>query len=104
MRLTIQAINFSLKSNLKKFIDKRLHKFQHYYGKILKTDLYMKLEKSGHPKTKQVEIKVHIPGDMFVVKKESNSFEEAIDSASNAIERLLIRRKEKQLRSFQNGL
>mgnify|MGYP001206725785 CR=1 FL=1 len=104
MRLTIQAINFSLKSNLKKFISKRIDKYQHYYGKILATDLYMKAEKSGHKRTKRVEIKVHIPGDTFMVKKESSSFEEAIDAASRAVERLLIRRKEKQLRSYQNGV
>jgi putative sigma-54 modulation protein len=104
MRLTIQAINFSLKSNLKKFIAKRIDKYQHYYSKVLATDLYMKNEKFAHNKTKQVEIKVHIPGDTFMVKKESNTFEEAIDAASRAVERLLIRRKEKQIRSYQNGV
>ena len=104
MRLTIQAINFSLKSNLKKFISKRIDKYQHYYGKILATDLYMKLEKSAFNRAKQVEIKVQIPGDVFVVKKESSTFEEAIDAASSAVERLLIRSKEKHLRSHQNGV
>lgn len=104
MRLTIQAINFSLKSNLKKFISKRIDKYQHYYGKILSTDLYMKLEKLAHNRAKQVEIKVHIPGDTLMVKKESGTFEEAIEAASRAVERLLIRRKEKQLRSYQNGV
>lgn len=104
MRLTIQAINFSLKTNLKKFISKRIDKYQHYYGKILSTDLYMKLEKSAHNRAKQVEIKVHIPGDTLMVKKESSTFEDAIEAASRAVERLLIRRKEKQLRSHQNGV
>lgn len=104
MRLTIQAINFSLKSNLKKFIAKRIDKYQHYYDKILSTDLYMKLEKSTHSRGKQVEIKVQIPGDTLIVKKKSNTFEEAIDAASSALERLLIRSKEKQLRSYQNGV
>ena len=99
MRLTIQAINFSLKSNLKKFIAKRINKYKHYYGKILATDLYMKLEKSAHKRAKQVEIKVQIPGDTLIVKKESGTFEEAIDAASRAVERLLIRSKERQLPS-----
>ena len=104
MRLTVQAINFSLKSNLKKFISKRIDKYQHYYGKILATDLYMKLEKSTFSRSKQVEIKVQIPGDTLIVKKESHTFEKAIDAASSAVERLLIRSKEKQLRSHQNGV
>lgn len=104
MRLTIQAINFSIKSNLKNFIAKRIDKYQHYYVKILATDLYMKLEKSAHNRAKQVEIKVEIPGDTLMVKKESRTFEEAIDAASRVVERLLIRSKEKQLRSHQNGV
>ncbi len=104
MRLTIQAINFSLKSNLKKFIAKRIDKYQNYYDKISSTDLYMKLEKSARSRGKQVEIKVKIPGDILMIKKERNTFEEAIDAASKAVERLLIRYKEKQLRSYQNGV
>ena len=47
MQLTIQAINFSIKSKLKFFIHKRIHKYEHYYGKILYTELYLKLEKSA---------------------------------------------------------
>ena len=104
MQLTIQAINFSVKSKLKRFISKRIDKYQHYYGKILATDLYMKFEKSARSRGKQVEIKVKIPGDILIVKKKSNTFEEAIDAASKAVERLLIRYKEKQLRSYQNGI
>lgn len=104
MQLTIQAINFSVKPKLKFFISKRIHKYQHYCGKILATDLYMKLEKSVRSRGKQVEIKVKIPGDILMVKKESNTFEEAIDAASVVVERLLIRYKEKQLRSYQNGI
>ena len=104
MQLTIQAVNFSIKSKLKRFISKRIDKYEHYYGKILSTDLYMKLGKYAHSRGKQVEIKVKIPGDTLMVKKESNTFEEAIDAASKAVERLLIRYKEKQLRSYQNGV
>jgi ribosome-associated translation inhibitor RaiA len=36
----------------------------------------------------------------LIVKKESNTFEQAIDAASKAVERLLIRSKEKQLLSY----
>ena len=104
MQLTIQAINFSIKSKLKFFIHKRIHKYKHYYGKILSTELYLKLEKSAISRGKYVEIKIKIPGDTLIVKKENNTFENAIDSASVVVERLLIRYKEKQLRSYQNGV
>ena len=45
---------------------------------------------------KFAEIKIGIPGDDVVVKKTAKSFEEAINTAADAAERILKRRKEKQ--------
>ena len=99
MQLTIQAVNFSIKSKLKRFISKRIDKYEHYYGKILSTDLYMKLEKSAHSHGKQVEMKVKIPGDTLMVQKGRSTVGEATDASSKDGERLLIRWDKWQLRS-----
>ena len=42
-----------------------------------------------------VELKIHVPGDDFVVKKQCKSFEEATELAAESLERLLVKRKEK---------
>ncbi|MFC2652591.1 MAG: HPF/RaiA family ribosome-associated protein, partial [Capnocytophaga gingivalis] len=43
---------------------------------------------------KIVEIKINVPGDSFVVKKQFKSFEEGVDSCVNPIERFLKKYKE----------
>jgi putative sigma-54 modulation protein len=40
-------------------------------------------------------MKIGIPGDDVIVRKVAKSFEEAINSASDSVERILKRRKEK---------
>ena len=46
-------------------------------------------------KIRLLKIKVHVPRDKFIVKKQCKSFEEAVDSACNSLERQLVKRKEK---------
>ena len=53
------------------------------------------LEFSLQKENKIVEIKIHVPGDDFMVKKQCKTFEEAVDSSTEALERLLLKRKEK---------
>ena len=45
-------------------------------------------------KNKIIEIKVNVPGDNFVVKKQCKTFEEAMDLSVNPIERFLKKYKE----------
>ena len=53
-------------------------------------------------KIKWVEIKINVPGDDFVVKKQCKTFEEAVDLATESLERLLVKRKEKIRTSYLN--
>ena len=52
-------------------------------------------EINSEKENKIFEAKVSVPGDEFVVKKQCKTFEEAADSASQSLERLLKKRKEK---------
>jgi putative sigma-54 modulation protein len=42
-----------------------------------------------------VEVKIHVPKELFVVKKRCKTFEEAVDSACSSLERKLVKKKEK---------
>jgi putative sigma-54 modulation protein len=53
------------------------------------------VENTSAKENKIVEIKVLVPKDKFVVKKQCKSFEEAIDTACSSLERKLVKRKEK---------
>ena len=84
-----------MKSNLKKYIDKRLSKLSLYYNRIVSVDLYLNLDNHSSQTNKFVELRVNIPGEDVVVGKKSESFEKSLYMAAATAERMLKRRKEK---------
>lgn len=93
--IQLQAVNFSLKTNVSTFIKKRLQKLEHYHDHLINVDVYLKVENTSEKENKVVELRVHVPGEEFLVKKICRSFEESVDLASKSVERLLIKNKEK---------
>ena len=84
-----------MKTNLKKYIDKRLSKLSLYYNRIVSVDLYLNLDNHSSQTNKFVELRVNIPGEDVVVGKKSESFEKSLYMAAATAERMLKRRKEK---------
>lgn len=95
MKVNVNAVNFNVDRKLVDFIQIRLDKLEKYYDKVVVADVYLKVESTSEKENKIVEIKMHVPGDDFMVKKQCKSFEEAVDSSAESLERLLLKRKEK---------
>ncbi len=95
MTIHMQTLNFSIKSSLTEFINTRLSKFPTFHSRIISSEIYLKLENISEKENKRVEIRVKLPGDDLIIKKQRRTFEEAIDACSTAMERMLITRKEK---------
>lgn len=95
MKVNVHAVNFTVDRKLVDFIHDRLNKLEKYYDKIVDADVYLKVEKTSDKENKIAEIKVNVPGDDFMVKKQCKTFEEAVETASEALERLVVKRKEK---------
>ncbi|MGB3152585.1 MAG: ribosome-associated translation inhibitor RaiA [Maribacter sp.] len=95
MKENAQSVNFNADIKLMSFLQNRLDKLETFYDKVISSDVYLKVENTSAKENKIVEIKLSVPKDMFVVKKQCKSFEEAVDSACNSLERKLIKRKEK---------
>ncbi|WP_297706588.1 ribosome-associated translation inhibitor RaiA [uncultured Eudoraea sp.] len=95
MKVNAQAVNFNADLKLLNFIQTRLDKLELFYDKIVSSDVHLKVENTSEKENKIVEIKLYIPKDMFVVKKQCKSFEEAIDSACSSLERKLVKKKKK---------
>ncbi len=95
MKVNVNAVNFNVDRKLVDFIQVRLDKLEKYYDKVVVADVYLKVESTSEKENKIVEIKMHVPGDDFMVKKQCKSFEEAVDSSAESLERLLLKRKEK---------
>jgi putative sigma-54 modulation protein len=95
MKLNFQSVNFSADKKLLAFIQKRMDKLDHYYDRVIASDIYLKVENTSVKENKIVEINIHVPGEDVIVKKQCKTFEEAIDSATSAAERVLLKIKEK---------
>ena len=95
MNINFQSINYVADAKLIEFIKKRIHKITNFNDHIIDVYVYTKVENSSDRINKSVEMKIGIPGDDVIVKKIAKSFEEAINNASESVERILKRRKEK---------
>ena len=95
MKVNTQSVNFNADGKLIDFVQKRLDKLDQYYDKVISSDVFLKVENTSSKENKIVEIKVLIPKDKFLVKKQCKTFEEAVDSACNSLERKLVKKKKK---------
>lgn len=95
MKVNLQAVNFNVDKKLVDFVQEKIDKLEKYYDKIVSADVFLKLENTSDKENKIVEIKINVPGDDFVVKKTTKTFEEGIDLAVDSLERALVKRKEK---------
>ncbi|MBQ0786231.1 MULTISPECIES: ribosome hibernation-promoting factor, HPF/YfiA family [Lacinutrix] len=95
MKVNTQSVNFNADQKLLDFVQKRMDKLDTFYDKIIKADVFLKLDNTSDKENKIFEARVSVPGDSFVVKKQCKSFEEGTDVAIASLERQLKKRKEK---------
>lgn len=95
MKVNVQSVNFNADRKLIDFLQNRMDKLETFYDKVISSDVYLKVENTSAKENKIVEIKLNVPRDKFMVKKQCKTFEEAVDSACSSLERKLIKRKEK---------
>ncbi|MEZ4852710.1 ribosome hibernation-promoting factor, HPF/YfiA family [Flavobacterium sp.] len=95
MKVNVQAVNFNVDKKLVVFINEKLSKLEKYYDKIVSADVYLKTENTSDKENKIAEVKVRVPGDELIIKKTCKTFEEAIDSAEESLERMIKKYKEK---------
>lgn len=95
MKVNTQSVNFVADSTLVDFVQMKMDRLDQFFDKVICADIYMKVQNTSEKENKIFEAKISVPGDEFVVKKQCKSFEEGADLASQSLERLLKKRKEK---------
>ena len=95
MNIQIQSINFVADQQLKDFINKKVNKLISIQDSIINADIYLKVVKPESHDNKIVEIKLHSSDGGFFAKKQSNSFEESVDLASQALRKQIIKHKQR---------
>jgi putative sigma-54 modulation protein len=96
MNVNIQTVHFEADNKLVEFVQKRLEKLGTFHDRIIKVEVYLKLDNIVHNiKDKIAEIRVHVPRHNFFVKASSKSFEESFDSALESLVSQIKRKKAK---------
>ena len=95
MNIQIHAIHFAADKQLKFFLNAKVEKLIAIDDSIINADIYLKVDKPESHDNKIVEIKLHSSYGEFFAKKQSNSFEESADLATNALRKQILKHKDK---------
>ena len=95
MKVFVQSVNFNADKDLIEFIEKKVNSLEKYYDRIIDTEVYLKVHQTSAKENKYVDIKMNVPGNDFVVKKQSRTFEEGTMMAVDSLKRKLTKKKEK---------
>lgn len=95
MNITIQSVHFDCAEKLEIFINQKVGKLDQFFDGILSAEVILRLDKSESFENKMVEVTLDIPGNNLFAKKQSKTFEEAIDLACDALRKQIGKRKEK---------
>ena len=96
MKVKIQTLHFNADKNLELFIHERLDKLISRHQDIVLAEVTLKLDKAQTMENKIAEIKLEVPGSNMFAKKQSKTFEEAADTAVEALQRQLKKYKDKK--------
>lgn len=95
MKLKVQSIHFDADRKLLSFVEEKIEKLSHFYEDIIDGEVFLRLDKSSEKENKIAEIKLNTPGKTMFASEQCRSFEEATDSAVDALRRQITKYKEK---------
>lgn len=97
MEIRIKAIHFDATAKLEEFINKKAHKLARRNEAVTEFDVTLKVVKPETAMNKEAAIKLTVPNseDLFA-SKVADTFEEAVDLAIDALDRQLVKLKDKK--------
>ncbi len=97
MKTTIKAVKFDVKQPLESHMEKKVQKIEKFYDKLTEVQVYLKVDAPEKSNNKIVELKAIAPHTDFFASKKCDTFEQAIDLTVEAIEKQIIKHKEKSV-------
>lgn len=94
MEITTQFLEFTAAEGLETFIHEKMEQFNEE-STIIRANVALSITDEPDPNKYSCEIRLEVPGSDLFVKKNSDSFEKAIVSATEALQRSRRRAKEK---------
>lgn len=96
MTTNIQSVHFDADKKLINHVEEKVSKLKTFHEGIISGDVTLRLDKANNNNNKIAEIKLHAPGQELFAKKQCSTFEEAIDTACDALRTQIKKHKEKQ--------
>ena len=96
MKVNITSVHFKADSKLENFIERKVGKLSGLIEGVMGSEVTLKLENSENRDNKIAEIRLLIKGYDLYAKKQSKTFEEATDTAVDALKKQLEKHKDKK--------
>lgn len=96
MNISINSIHFNADKKLEQLIHNKVNKLVTFHEGLIGAEVNLKLDKSDTRENKVAEVKMFIKGGDLFAKKQSKTFEEAIDDCVDAMKKQLLKHKEKE--------
>lgn len=93
MQIIIQSPHFILDEELNNFVKTKVNRISHLYARIESVSVLLKIEKSDPTDYKVCEVRLSIPGNDLFAKKYSDTFEDAISQATDALKEQIEKMK-----------
>ena len=95
MKISISSVKFKADKKLEDFIQEKITKLAGNYDNLISGEVTIRLDNSANQENKIAEIRLNIPGNDLFAKKQCKTFEEATDSALDALKKQLVKHKDK---------
>lgn len=95
MKISISSVKFKADKKLEDFIQEKITKLAGNYDNLISGEVTLRLDNSANQENKIAEIRLNIPGNDLFAKKQCKTFEEATDSALDALKKQLVKHKDK---------
>lgn len=95
MDISIQSVHFDATAQLKEFIEKKINKLDRVSDSIIDAEVILKVVKPEVANNKEASIKLNIKNAEPFASKVADSFEEAVNECYEALEKQLLKIKEK---------
>ena len=95
MNVHIQSVRFDADHKLVEFVERKMAKLDRFADRATGADVIMKLDKDDEKGNKVVTVTLHMPGTDPVAEGRAVSFEEAVDTAIDALKRQLEKMKDR---------
>ncbi|MDZ7613531.1 MAG: HPF/RaiA family ribosome-associated protein [Flavobacteriaceae bacterium] len=97
MKVFVQSVNFNIDKDCSFFYRKRRYSnLEKFNESIINAEVFFKVQKTSEKENKITEIKINIPGNDLVAKKQNKTFEEGVTLCVESLKKQLLKKKEKQ--------